>query len=236
MPSVRLPKKYVLLTSAALGVAMAAVVALVTPGASTSSAVATLPLLKVDRPAISNISALYGARGLPASLPIGAGTLGELAASQDAESATKPPDVAVGASELGRGRILQAGLGSGGWSIYAYPTTAGHVCYGLTGVGAGCIPGFLHGFPVSFNVIKPDMQPSGSGAPVVVYGLAPDDVRSVAVETSSGEMFGANVVNNSYFVQLDDNGVTPPDVKSLVVTFANGTSATIANDWPGSSR
>jgi hypothetical protein len=228
-------KKYALLASLLAGVAIAAVFALITPSPSKSSAVVTLPLLHVDQPAIANISALHGATGLPASLPIGAGTLGDLAASQDAASAGKPSDVAVGQSELAQGRLLQTGLGTGNWSIYAYPTTAGHVCYGLADVGAGCIPGFLHGFPVSFNVVKPDLQATGKGAPVVVYGLAPDDVVSVTVNVSGDKPYTAAVTNNSYFTQLDSNDLSTSDVQSLTVAFANGSSATIANSWPGKS-
>jgi hypothetical protein len=233
MKPVRFKKKYALLASLIVGLGIATSVALFAPTASKSSGVSTLPLLHVDRPALSSISSLRGARGLPASLSVGAGTLGELAASQDAASAGKPSDVAVGTSELARGRLLQTALGAGNWAIYAYPTTAGHVCYGLTGVGAGCIPGFLHGFPVSFNVIKPDLQPTGSGTAIVVYGLAPDEVISVTVNLTGGKSYTASVVNNSYFVQLNDNALTAADVKSLTVAFANGGTASIANSWPG---
>jgi hypothetical protein len=49
MPSGRLPKKYLLVASALVGLALAGVVALGLPGTSDSSAVVTLPLLKATQ-------------------------------------------------------------------------------------------------------------------------------------------------------------------------------------------
>jgi len=80
---------------------------------------------------------------------------------------------------------------------------------------------FSAAVPVGWTVFDPDEVDSGS--PVIVAGVAPDDVSAVVVVVD-GEKSEATIANNAFVYQLSKSTSYP---SSIVVTYADGASRTI---------
>jgi hypothetical protein len=89
----------------------------------------------------------------------------------------------------------RSALTSGELSIWAYRSTRGRVCEGLTVNGAtqsaSCTAGWSNRLPVDVNT---DSVASGAQA---VWGLAPDDVKTVSVVVD-GKQVPAQMGRNAY--------------------------------------
>lgn len=107
----------------------------------------------------------------------------------------------------------RSALMSGELSIWAYRSTRGRVCEGLAVNGltqsAGCTDGWSDRLPVDVNT-----DSLGSGAQAV-WGLAPNDVKSVSVVVD-GNRVPAQMGRNAYLY------VGTGTVSSVVATRANG--------------
>ena len=112
---------------------------------------------------------------------------------------------------------------SGGTSIYAAPTDTGAVCFAITNGPAGCddSSNFADG-PMSVGVFDAAL---GSGTPMAVYGVIENDVRSVTVTDSGGNVVKATVGGNAFVAQLSDGSTWPTVVSG---TLANGSKVTVA--------
>jgi hypothetical protein len=131
-----------------------------------------------------------------------------------------------GAAMLNEGAVLMPSIGRSGRAIYAFPTTAGKICYALSGVAAGCAGTLSAETPVDVTVGKPDVERAGVGEPVAVWGLAADGVVSVRVIVA-GVPHDAVVSNNSFYYQLNDNSLSADVVQALSVRLADGSTKTI---------
>jgi hypothetical protein len=128
-----------------------------------------------------------------------------------------------------RSRLLFSGLGARAWSLYAWPTTNGWVCWAFDQGGGGCTPHFESGVNgASFLGVGPDRP--GVGAPGSVIGLVSDDVVAVDV-TVRGVPHPATLRNNGLFYELPDGDCSMAAFDSLTVTFRDGTSDTIPIEW-----
>ena len=75
-------------------------------------------------------------------------------------------------------RLLLTGLGSGR-SVFAFTTTKGSYCLGLTGFTSGCLAGLPPTVHITADAGDPDLE--GVGEPAIVWGFARNDVRKVSV-------------------------------------------------------
>lgn len=141
------------------------------------------------------------------------------------DGAGAPPGMAPGAPDMARFRVLLDNLGSSHRAIYAVPTRAGRVCGGLTGGPSGCLEGFTAAGPVDFSI--GDVDAIGSGEAAIVWGLAPDSVRTVHVVVA-GTRYAATMGRNAYYFAFPSSATAPSAVSAIAVDFENGRSQTIA--------
>ena len=117
---------------------------------------------------------------------------------------------------LGESRLLQTRLGGRGAALYAIPSGKGRICYALSTGPQSCIADFTASDPVSWSIV--DYDGYGRGEPTGVFGLAPNNV--VAVDAvGGGNSVSAEVLNNSYFVEMRDGATLP---SALAVHFQDG--------------
>ena len=140
-----------------------------------------------------------------------------------------PLSMLPGGAQLDRVRVLLDNVGSHRYSIYAYTTTKGRVCSGLTNGPSGCLTGFAQAGPVDYSVGDPDWV--GSGAPAVVWGLSPDHVTGVDIIVD-GTARPAVMGNNAFFLEMSSEKTPPSSVEGLVVHFANGSAQLIELNIP----
>jgi hypothetical protein len=134
-------------------------------------------------------------------------------------AADVPADMLPGQAERGTVRVLLDNLGPNKRAIYAYRTTKGRVCGGLTDQSSGCFDGFTEQAPVTYTFGVPGGNSSVEG--LIVYGFMPDSVRSVSV-VIAGIEYDATVGRNAFFVQLPSASVSPRSIEAIIVGFVNG--------------
>lgn len=126
-----------------------------------------------------------------------------------------------GPIRIGQGKKLMTGLGVRDATLYAWPTTKGHVCFYLADLAGTCPSRLTARLPVGAAVIDPDAL--GSGEPMIVMGLVTDDVSSVEVR-AGGTASLARLANNAFFHEID------PEVRAVdavTVHYRNGTSRSL---------
>jgi hypothetical protein len=146
--------------------------------------------------------------------------------------ANPPADVSAG---LGSGsadtvavRLLGANAGGSGLDLYASARSNGGACNALSspkgGVGTQCVDDL----PASGISLE-----AADAAGWTLYGFAADKVVGVDV-VLDGKAQPATMLRNAYAVDLGAGALS--DVKALIVHYADGTTASVANDLraPGS--
>jgi hypothetical protein len=212
-------KKLIALGTCGLCGAALATAILSSGATGSSSGISSAPPIVV--PALSHMTGL-GRAATARDRAVTAAAEPALNALTDPQGA--PPGMAPGAVEPARLRILLDNLGSSHRAIYAVPTRGGRVCGGLTGGPSGCLEGFTAAGPVDYSI--GDADAIGSGEPAIVWGLAPDDVRSVHVVVG-GTSYPAVMGKNAYFFEFPSAVLEPSAVSAIVVGFASGGSQSI---------
>jgi hypothetical protein len=132
----------------------------------------------------------------------------------------KAPGVAEhmlpGAAESGSLRALLTDVGAEGRSVWGLVTEKGKVCAGLTGFSSGCIAAFWG----PMEHVSPTIGQPAAGEPVIVWGLAPDDVAKVEVLVD-GALHEAVLGRNAFFYQLTSATLDVNAVGGLVVTLSD---------------
>jgi hypothetical protein len=130
-----------------------------------------------------------------------------------------------GTWKLDAARLLLSGIGPSRARIYAVPTRRGAVCHVIlappTEAAGGCAADFTSKSPVGLTVFDPDA--TDAGKPVIVGGVAPDDVTSVQVVVG-GRRHRAVLERNAYLYQLATSRSYP---RAIVVGYARGTTRTV---------
>ena len=215
----RSTKKFLALSASA--VCGAAVTGAILSRAATGFPSAFMKAPPISVPALSNMS------GLERAATARDGAVAAAAApALDAltDSAGAPPGMAPGSADMERFRVLLDNLGSGRHSIFAVPTSGGRVCGGLTGGPSGCLQGFTAAGPVDYSV--GDVDTVGSGEATIVWGLAPDSVRSVHV-VAGGTRYLAVMGKNAYFFEASAASLAPSAVSVIVLDFKDGRSQSV---------
>jgi hypothetical protein len=169
---------------------------------------------EVEIPAAANMSAFSqpqssGDRALSASSDVR-----EEVARATADAPGVDEELLPGAEESHSLRALMTNLGSEGRSIWAIVTSKGRVCAGLTGFSSGCVGKFTSPEEhVSVTIGAPS-----ASAPVIVWGLAPDDVARVDVVVA-GRLKEAELGTNAFFYSLANPDLDMNAVQGLVVTL-----------------
>jgi len=127
-------------------------------------------------------------------------------------------DVDPGSLDLEYIHVLIAGAGDKKPRLVAVPTSKGNVCLFLNEAFTGCagVENFRDA-PVDISVR--DVDELGAGSPVVVYGLALNDVTRVSIVDDKGTTQPAVLANNGFFAELADARAWPAAVE---VTRADG--------------
>lgn len=122
-----------------------------------------------------------------------------------------PPAARPGLPNVNQSRALLVGLGSKLETLYAIPTELGGVCIALTTHGAiGCLNSFKSGAGFAWDVRDPDRL--GTDDPVIVDGLVPGGVASVAIQVN-GKLERAAVGNDGFFYELESSRDWPEAIK-----------------------
>lgn len=119
---------------------------------------------------------------------------------------------------------------SGGWTMYAVPTDRGRVCYAmvrLDSAAGACVKSFMPEQPISVTVYDPDLV--NAGVPVVVGGLASDQVSHVFVVVDGAKQQAA-LAKNSFLYELEDPQSYPSEV--IVWTADGSTSISLQDPRP----
>jgi hypothetical protein len=127
-----------------------------------------------------------------------------------------------GAASTTSFRALMTGVGTEGRSIWAVVTAKGRVCSGLTGFTSGCIAAFSS---PEEHVTK-TVGRATADTPVVVWGLAPDDVARVDVVVN-GRVHAARMGRNAFYYELADVTLGDDAIEALLVTLTDETRAPI---------
>jgi len=117
-----------------------------------------------------------------------------------------------GAVEPGRSRLLLAGLGRLGSSLYAAPTGRGFVCFVL-------VPEELSRCVSSLSDGLASLSLEQTRTRTIATGVVADRVRSVALVVG-GDTRPASVGRNGFFGELP--GVAAADVDALLLTTRDG--------------
>lgn len=128
-------------------------------------------------------------------------------------------------------RILLDGLGPSSRSIFAFTSTKGRLCFGLTGFTSGCSAGMPAFERVTVTAGDPDAE--GTGEPALVWGFARDGVSRVEVVVA-GERFVARLANNAYFFQLPNGALPTSAIEAIVVSVGDrSTTMPVVVSRPG---
>lgn len=120
-------------------------------------------------------------------------------------------------------RLFMSNLGDTNTSFYGVPTSRGEICEFILGGLSGCAgPENFAAAPVEIAEADPDAL--GTGSPMIVYGLALDDVGDLTVVDDSGRTYQAQLRNGAFFVQLADAKAWP---KTAVVKLVDGSTQTV---------
>jgi hypothetical protein len=120
-------------------------------------------------------------------------------------------------------------LSQGGVAQYAW-TNGSQVCHTDTNGNGGCLASFPSS-GVDWVIANPG---SLGSTPMYVDGLVSDNVRAVSVVVN-GNAEPATISNNALYYKLSNASFGPSDIKSLVVTFADGSQQTIDCSAPNPS-
>lgn len=134
-----------------------------------------------------------------------------------------------GAPQVERGRLLLGNLGVHDRAFYAFPTSRNEICYIVSGLLGGCLPGFQAGLPLTIKGIG--SYPPGSGPRPVVFGLAKDSVVDIDVIVN-GEREDAIIGNNGWYYEAPSDNTASQALRSLVVELKDGTTQSIMIPWP----
>jgi hypothetical protein len=116
-------------------------------------------------------------------------------------------------------RTLMTDVGYAHRSIWAITTSKGRVCAGLTDFTSGCISRFASPDEhVTITMGRPTI-----GAPLIVWGLAPDDVAKVDVVVN-GTAQQARLGDNAYYFELANTKLDDEAITALVVTLKADTT------------
>jgi hypothetical protein len=115
-------------------------------------------------------------------------------------------------------RVLLSGLGDAKRRIFAFVTSRGKLCTGLSGFTSGCLSELPADESVSLTVGDPDQEGTGEGA--VVWGLANSDVVDVAIRVD-GRTSPARLGSNAFFFQAPGTAKLEA-LQSIVVRHRNG--------------
>lgn len=125
--------------------------------------------------------------------------------------------------------VLLDGLGPSNRSIFAFATTRGKTCLGLTGFTSGCYDRLPVGASADPMVGDPDKEGTGEG--VIVWGLAASNVRRVFVDVN-GQRIPTRLRANAFFAQLGST-VPSTSIRGVVVERMDGTIQTIGSGITG---
>lgn len=117
---------------------------------------------------------------------------------------------------MGPGRSVGRG------SLYAYPGRNGTACMFLTGQGGGCVTPAAVDFVPSVNA---HVFPGYPGQTASIAGIVADNVRAVEVVVSDGRRWPVEIVNNSFYSDLE--GVTAKDAVEIFVRYGDDSTKTI---------
>jgi hypothetical protein len=145
-----------------------------------------------------------------------------LAAVNEPPDPAVPRSLAVGTVDPSQAHLLLANAGSLGVSIYAAMTDKGDICSFNTRGGGGCVSEFRNSVPVVWNG-----EVAPSGAWIFLMGLAPDRVRSVALQ-EDGATQKAILQNNAFYAE------PTASPNAIVMTYEDGTTQTVAVSVPAS--
>ncbi len=162
-----------------------------------------------EQPAVPDFAALARARSTSDVLPA------QISSSIAAMNASNPgvTDSLYEGQELAnRSRLLISNVGTSGATIYAYPTSKGRVCFINTIAGGGCV---THTDPFAWGE-----TPTDDGKTVMVYGIAPNSVRSVSV-IAGGMSVAATLQRNAFYFE---QSVSRPAPSAIIATFENGST------------
>jgi hypothetical protein len=173
-----------------------------------------------DAIATSSAASISGLSNTPAVVfPASLGSA--VAAVNQPTGSAVPSSLASGSVNASQAHLLLSTNGaSGAVSVYAATTTNGTVCIFETGGPAGCVDQFDASAPITWLGTS-----SPSGVWSNLYGLAPDNARSVALQEGSGTQ-QATLRNNAFYVEP---AASP---SGIVVTYDDGTTQSVALPLP----
>lgn len=124
----------------------------------------------------------------------------------------------TGIVDITKARVLLAQSRSWGGTIYAAPSSSGEACFFIIGGPATCADSFNQTNPVAFTKFDRD---GPGGEPVVLAGLAPNDVTAIDV-TAGADTYSAELKNNAFFYELPTSETSA--VTGLTIHYTDGTS------------
>lgn len=128
-----------------------------------------------------------------------------------------PPSSAAGSTiDRSQAHALLRDVGSLGVTVYAATTTTGKICMFDTHGPAGCIDSFTDAVPVLW-----EGEMNWSGEWTHIAGLAPDRVRSIALEGNGAGTGQVTLQNNAFYAEPSG------DPTALVLTYDDGTTQTV---------
>jgi hypothetical protein len=137
-------------------------------------------------------------------------------------------DACFGDDIAGQSRLLFTGLGETETSLYAWPMASRGVCWASGKGGGMCVNHFTAAN--GFMGVDPDTP--GSGAPLTLIGIVPDDVVAARVKVN-GIDHDALIENNGLFYELSDSADTCQAVDSVTISHGDGSSDTIHDNMIG---
>ncbi|MGH3009742.1 MAG: hypothetical protein ACRDLM_10120 [Gaiellaceae bacterium] len=173
-------------------------------------------------PAASEMTVFSSARAASDVLPQ---TIASSAAALQAGAAGLPASEQPGSAVTNESRLLLSGQGNPQADLYAVPTSSGEVCYLLSLGPATCVAALGGTNAVGWTVADPDTL--GSGSPLMVFGITPDNVSQVDIVVN-GTAHAATLKNNGFFYQLADSQDLPSAITAIKVTYSDGSSDTIS--------
>lgn len=121
---------------------------------------------------------------------------------------------------IGGLRILADHLGASDRQIFAFRTTRGKLCAGLTGFTSGCFAMLPTREGITMTYGDPDAE--GAGAGTIIWGLTASRVSSVSAIVN-GRQQPAVLGDHAYFFQVADPSLPASALQDVVVGYRNGT-------------
>jgi hypothetical protein len=127
-----------------------------------------------------------------------------------------PSSQTVGTIDTSQAHLLLNDVGSSGASVYAVATSQSDVCIFVTSGNATCGSQFNDRAPV----VWVGSHSAATGAVSEIAGMAPDRVRSIALDEGSTSQ-RATLSNNAFYVEPNAYPV------AIVITYDDGTTQTL---------